>query len=82
MKIETKFNVGDIVYYVSGNNIKKEKVEKITITIENEKCKDNINIVYKLDISGSSFIQNALFKDFEEFKDFFQLKFEGTKQNK
>jgi hypothetical protein len=41
MKIETKFNVGDIVYYlVDKQNIKKGKIEKSVITIRDEKGKD------------------------------------------
>lgn len=86
MKIETKFNVGDFVYClnVNGNNIEKGKIEKIMITIEdenyslgNKKGEDTINILYKLDNYVSYLNQNELFKDFEDFKNSFWLKFEG-----
>jgi hypothetical protein len=78
MKIETKFNVGDIVYYlVDKQNIKKGKIEKSVITIRDEKGKDTICIEYLLDGCSYRFNQYEIFKDFEDFKNSFWLKFEG-----
>lgn len=78
MKIETKFNVGDFVYYlVDKQNIKKTRIEKSVITIRNEKDKDIICIEYLLDGCSYRFNQNEIFKDFEDFKNSFWLKFEG-----
>lgn len=83
MKIETKFNVGDDVYYlVDKQNIKKGKIEKIIIAIEDENYsltnktgKDTIYIEYSLDNCVSYLKQQEIFKDFEDFRKTFQQKF-------
>lgn len=86
MKIETKFNVGDFVYYIENNQIvKKGKIEKIVIMIEdknyslaNKTGKDTIDIEYRLDNCERYLKQQEIFKDFEDFKNSFWLKFEGV----
>lgn len=90
MKIETKFNVGDIVYYlVDKQNIKKGKIEKIIIAIEDENYslanktgKDTIYIEYSLDNCVRYLKQQEIFKDFEDFRKTFQLKFEELNNTK
>lgn len=83
MEITTKFNVGDVAYYLKDKqNIRKGKIEKIVITNYNDKDKDIIDIAYKVEGIGSYFDQktylnqNEIFKDFEDFKNVFCLKFE------
>lgn len=83
MEITTKFNVGDVAYYLKDKqNIIKGKIEKIVITNDNNKGKDIIDIAYKVEGLGSYFDQktylnqNEIFKDFEDFKNVFYLKFE------
>jgi hypothetical protein len=90
MEITTKFNVGDIAYYLSCNNIEKGKIEKIMVTAEdenyslgNKKGEVNIKILYKLDSHGPYLNQNEIFHNFEDFKNNFQPKFSeplGEKQ--
>jgi hypothetical protein len=76
MKIETKFNVGDIVYYlVDKQNIKKGKIESSEILIKDE---GTVCIRYSVHGSGILHYQNDLFKDFEDFKNTFWLRFEGA----
>ena len=87
MEITTKFNVGDFVYFIEGNqDIKKAKIERIKITINTEKycilnkCKE-VSILYELNGVAGSFREDDIFKDFEEFKNVFQLKFNVLKTN-
>ena len=83
MKIETKFNVGDFVYYlVDKQNIRKTRIEKSVITIRDENGKDSILIEYLLDGCSYRFTQNEIFKDFEDFRKTFQLKFEELNNTK
>lgn len=47
MKIETKFNVGDTVYYLSGQAIYSSTVNKIIF--EREKHKNDLLVIYLAD---------------------------------
>lgn len=82
MKIETKFNVGDYVYYLdSKQNVNREKIDRIEINVDplapntNIEVENPICIRYKLYNCAAALFQNELFKDFEEFKNSFQQKF-------
>lgn len=55
--------------------LEKKKIEKSVITIRVEKGKDVICIDYLLDGCSYRFNQNEIFKDFEDFKNSFCLKF-------
>jgi hypothetical protein len=82
MKIETKFNVGDIVYYLVGRRkIVKAKIVKIGITTYNDDKCNEVSIIYELEGNGK-FKQDEIFKDFEDFKNTFQLKFEELNNTK
>ena len=82
MEITTKFNVGDFVYFIDGKqNIGKAKIERIKISIDNEKYSlqnkcNEVSILYDLEGVVSSCNQDKLYKDFEDFKKLFQLKFD------
>ena len=81
MKIITKFNVGDSVYYIEGKQkIVKAKIVKIKTLTYNEKKCNEISILYELEGNGYSFKQDEIFKDFEDFKNAFQLKFDVLEQ--
>lgn len=67
MKIETKFNIGDIVYWLNKNNYKIEKFEITQInTCFYSNCTESIEYVgYTKNHSGTEYESN-LYKTKEE----------------
>lgn len=61
MKIETKFNIGDIVYYLISNTIKMSKISRFKI----ESIDTNKHIVY-YSLSGLLLEEKFLYKTKEE----------------
>ncbi len=81
MELTVNFYPGEFVYYIDGKqNIKKAKIERIIVIINNEKycvlneCKE-VTILYELEGVASRFTRDEIFKNFEEFKNVFQVKF-------
>lgn len=69
--MKTKFNVGDIVYYIHGQKIIEDKVESFK-TIDDE-------LIYKVKSNRWSFVEkkdkfnrNVLFKNIKELKKFLE----------
>ena len=89
MEITTKFNVGDDVYYLDSKfNVNREKIDRIEINVvslepyTNREVEDPICIRYKLSNCAAALFQNEIFKDFEDFRKTFQLKFEELNNTK
>ena len=53
MKIETKFSIGDVIYYIRDNKVHKDTVNKIEIVIEKKGVgKIGINALYSVGAYG------------------------------
>lgn len=65
MKVETKFNVGDNVYYIHNNQIQQSTVNNISINIERDIDNDSVvqtaNIIYLVGYKNYEKKEDALF---------------------
>lgn len=65
MKVETKFNVGDNVYYIHNNQIQQSTVNNISINIERDVKNDSVvqtaNIIYLVGYKNYEKREDALF---------------------
>ena len=73
MKIETRFNLSDICYYIEDNRIKEYWIEKIEFSV----CKgyyEQEKILYTISKSGSSICvtEKDIFKNIEEALQFLE----------
>lgn len=79
MKIETKFNIGDNVFYLENNRIKDGMIERILIEVALRKENGMINYnnikpyidkeLYFLDTSGVVHYARLIFKTKQELLD-------------
>ena len=68
MKIETKFNIGDEVFYMTGNKVKTGEVKSMTIKVYlNMFNEESMIILYQLIDSEVS--ENILFATKQELLD-------------
>lgn len=65
MNVETKFNVGDNVYYIHNNQIQQSTVNNISINIErgvnNDSVVQTANIIYLVGYKNYEKREDALF---------------------
>lgn len=60
LKIETKFSLGDTVYFIKNNRIKKDIITKIVCEV----CNIGVNVVYH--VKQDMFKDKDLFSSLEE----------------
>lgn len=67
MKIETKFNSGNYVYFIKNSKITREKISIINITIYTK----NIDVVYTMDdLNNTKIYEQYCFNTKEELINF------------
>ena len=68
MKIETKFNIGDTVYFIKDYKIKKDKIARIQANI----FKKDIEVIYVIDdLSNTKIYEDYVFINKEDLVNFY-----------
>ena len=78
MKIETKFNAGDEVFFKDDNEIKHSKIRHINITIVDfyRGVKNFVEVEYFVKVNGfqvKRFLENEIFRSKTELLGYYKL---------